>query len=159
MFGRLQTTAGRHATQRSFQCPSAASASLQFVRGGKTKTYAKDRPWPVVRQERPEGWRKKATLFELIKALPSSTKHLGADANNFDAPLFANKNGRGMKFFRDRWKHAEPCYYMVTKYLKGQDGKPGKVWAQFTWRGETKEEVVEIDGKEARTPGWRFIRT
>jgi hypothetical protein len=106
-------------------------------------------------KQRAEHFRRKPNLFELIESLPSASHRL-ADPRDTSDPIFENKNGRGMKFFRDGWKSELPTYWQVTRCRPAQHGKRPQLWGIKTKYGVTERKPRKIS-KIVCKRGWRFI--
>jgi hypothetical protein len=106
-------------------------------------------------KQRAEHFRRKPNLFELIESLPSAS-HRMADPRDTTDPIFENKNGRGMKFFRDGWKSELPMYWQVTRCRPAQHGKRPQLWGIKTKHGVTESRPRKIR-KIVCKRGWRFI--
>lgn len=100
--------------------------------------------------------------MQLIEALPSSSTPAdgesggGVGQKDYENPLFENKNGRGMKFFRDSWRTERPTYWEITRVRPAQHGKRMQVWGRLTVNGFTYRKIQKIR-KVTTKRGWRFI--
>ena len=85
--------------------------------------------------------RDRPTVFEMVKTLPDW--------------------GVGAKVAKGKWKHcgAENSFWTITR-VRPRTSRSGKVWGNLTWKGEEKEDKLDVRIPHAYRPGiWKVIES
>lgn len=95
----------------------------------------------------------KWNIFELCRQFPGPKY----DPDPAVRATWQNKNGYGLKLYRNTWRYPEPCYWTITKVKQSVRGCKPKAWGIQTWRGK----VVNPD-KQKKIPStfkrtWRIL--